>query len=263
MTLRLGWFTAGRGSGSRAMFERTLAALDDGTLDATVDFVFMHRERGEGEGSDAFMDLAGARGIPVVTHSARRFREAHGGDFAGHRDDYDAQVRELLAPYAPDLCVLAGYLLILSGPMANAYPFVNMHAALPDGPIGLWQPVIWELIADRAAETGAMVFSVTPELDKGPPVASCRFSLAGPRFDGLWTAIEGVGVDALRDIGEKQPLFKAIREEGLRREPLLLVEALSLIAGRANLPSPGGSFGDPQDVTAQVDAALAGRAPRP
>ena len=26
MTLRLGWFTAGRGRGSRAMFERTLAA---------------------------------------------------------------------------------------------------------------------------------------------------------------------------------------------------------------------------------------------
>ncbi len=71
MTLEVGWFTAGRGPGSRAMFERTLHAIDAGSLDARVTFVYMHRERGEGEGSDAFMDLARAREIPVVAHSAR------------------------------------------------------------------------------------------------------------------------------------------------------------------------------------------------
>ena len=260
MTLRLGWFTAGRGAGSRAMFERTLSALDAGTLDASVEFVFMHRERGEGEGSDAFMDLAQARGIPVIAHSARRFREAHGGDLAGHRDEYDAEVRALLSPYTPDLCVLAGYLLILSEATANASPFVNLHAALPGGPVGLWQPVIWELIARRAGETGAMVFSVTPQLDEGPPIAFCRFPLTGPRFDALWAAIEGAGLDTLKAEGEEQPLFKTIREEGLRREPLLLVEALSLIEGHARLPQPGGSFGETQDVTARVESALAGQA---
>ena len=46
MTLRLGWFTAGRGPGSRGMFERALAAIDDGSLDAQIAFVFMQRERG-------------------------------------------------------------------------------------------------------------------------------------------------------------------------------------------------------------------------
>lgn len=257
MTLRLGWFTAGRGPGSRAMFERTLAAIDNGTLDATVAFIFMHRERGEGEGSDAFMELAATRGIPVIAHSSRRFREAHGGDFEGHREQYDAEVRSLLRPYGADLCVLAGYLLILSDAMAKAYPFVNLHAALPGGPVGLWQAVIWELIATRASETGAMVFSVTPELDKGPPIAHCRFDLTGPRFDSLWSAVEGVGLDALKTAGEDQPLFEAIREEGLRREPLLLVEALRLATYQPTLPTPGGAFGEPQDVTTQVEAALA------
>ena len=34
MTLRLGWFTTARGSGSRAMFEAVASAIADGTLDA-------------------------------------------------------------------------------------------------------------------------------------------------------------------------------------------------------------------------------------
>ena len=264
MTLEVGWFTAGRGPGSRAMFERTLHAIDAGSLDARVTFVFMHRERGEGEGSDAFMDLAHAREIPVVAHSARAFREAHGGDLAGHRDAYDAQVRELLAPFSSDVCILAGYLLILSEPMVASGPFVNIHGSLPDGPIGLWQHVVWELIEARAEGSGAMAFLVTPDLDRGPPLAYCRFPLRGPRFDGLWLAREQATAEELRQAqGEDLPLFQAIRTEGLAREPTLLVETLRLLAaGHVRLSSgmatdAAGSVLAPRDLTAQVDAALA------
>ena len=269
MTLRLGWFTAGRGPGSRGMFEAALDAIDAGRPDAQIDFVFMHRERGEGEGSDAFIALAESRGVPVVTHSSKRFRETH-GDFASHREAFDARALQLLSPLpSPDLCVLAGYLLILSDPMVEAFPFVNLHAALPHGPVGLWQKVIWELIDQRAQETGAMVFHVTPELDRGPPVAFTRFPLCGEPFDALWPTADGASARELAATeGEAHPLFAAIRRHGLLREPPLLVETLSLLAageirvGGGQVTARDGQPAAPRDLTALVDAALAAGAAR-
>ena len=257
MTLELGWLTAGRGPGSRGMFEGVLAAIDDGSLDARISFVFMHRERGEGEASDAFMDLASSRGIPVESLSSSRFREEHGGDFATHRAEYDARVLERLRPHAADLCVLAGYLLIMSPALTHAYRFVNLHPALPDGPVGLWQEVIWELIEAGARESGATVLLVTDELDKGPRIAYARFPIVGPPFDVL--RARG---DALRAEGEAQPLFAAIREAGLRREPLLLTETLKALArgGVAvrdeRVVDASGAPIEPRDLTAEVEAAL-------
>ena len=263
MTLDLGWFTAGRGPGSRGMFEKALAAIDDGSLDARIAFVFMHRERGEGEGSDGFMDLAASRGIPVETLSSRRFRDAHGGDFAAHRAEFDAQVLDLLRPYRVDLCVLAGYLLIFSPALTRAYPFVNVHPSLPGGTVGLWQQVVWELIDARATETGAMTFLVTDELDRGPPITYARVPLRGPALDGLWDALGAERSDVLceRD-GEDHPLFRAIREAEVRLEPALLTETLKAFArgdivvrGEAVVDASGRPI-EPSDLTAEVQAAL-------
>lgn len=257
MTLELGWLTAGRGPGSRGMFEGVLAAIDDGSLDARIAFVFMHRERGEGEASDGFMDLAASRGIPVESLSSARFREEHGDDFAAHRAEYDTRVLELLRPHRADLCVLAGYLLIMSAALTRAYPFVNLHPAAPDGPVGLWQEVIWELIETGARSSGATVLLVTDELDKGPRIAYARFPIVGPPFG----ALRARG-DALREEGEAQPLFAAVREAGLRREPLLLTETLKALA-RGDVAVRGerivdasGTPIEPLDLTAAVEAAL-------
>ena len=263
MTLELGWFTAGRGPGSRGMFERALAAIDDGSLDARIAFVFMHRERGEGEGSDGFMDLATSRGIPMETLSSIRFRNEHDGDFPAHRAEFDTQVLERLRPYRVDLCVLAGYLLILSPPLTHAYPCINLHPALPDGPVGLWQDVIWELIDTAARESGATMLLVTDELDKGPPVTYTRFPIAGPSFDDLWEQAAAQSPEALRAQGEVQPLFRAVREAGLRREPVLLVETLKAFAGGSvavrgeTVVDASGSPLGPRDLTSVVEAALA------
>ncbi|MEX2599870.1 MAG: formyltransferase family protein [Dehalococcoidia bacterium] len=245
------------------MFERALAAIDDGSLNARVEFVFMHRERGEGEGSDAFMDLAAQRSIPVESLSSARFREERGGRFSDHREEFDARVLEMLDPYKPDICVLAGYLLILSPLLTNAFPCVNLHPALPDGPVGLWQKVIWGLIETKAEESGVMTFLVTDELDKGPPISYARFSLRGERLDTLWRQADGQPVPALQATqGEQHPLFAAIRAEGVRREPLLLLETLKSIAN-GEVVIRGGSVLDgtgapitPYDLTQQVDAAL-------
>ena len=257
MTLRLGWFTAGRGPGSRALFERTLAAIDDGSLDATVEFVFMQRERGEGDGSDGFANLAASRAIPVVSLSSQRFRREHGGDFASHREEYDARVVELIRPYEVDVCVLAGYLLVLSPVLVGTSTFVNLHPALPDGPVGLWQQVIWELIDRRATETGNMTLVVTNDLDRGPQLAYDRVPITGDGFDSLWEAIGATPSAQLKaEAGEDHPLFCAIRAAGVRREPILLLETLKAIAqGSLSATDPPGT---PLDLTEQVEAALRG-----
>jgi phosphoribosylglycinamide formyltransferase-1 len=263
MTLQLGWFSTGRGRGSYGMLERALQAIDSGDLDARLQFVFSNRERGEGEGSDQFFDLVESRGIPLVHHSSPKFRRAHDGKFDAYRQEYDARVLELLADYSPDLCVLAGYLLIFGPELCRSFTHINMHPALPDGPKGLWQSVIWDLIGGRASETGAMVFLVTEEVDEGPPIAFTRFALRGPRFDELWSGLGDTPVSALRERdGEEYPLFQAIRQEGVRREPVLLLETVKGFA-RGELRIVNGRVLDasgqpalPRDLTAQVEAAL-------
>ena len=260
MSLRIGWFTAGRGPGSRGMFEHTVAAIAAGNLDAAIEFVFMHRERGEGEGSDAFMDRARSLGIPVANLSSLRFRREHGGDFASHRAEYDSMVHDLIRPYHVDLCVLAGYLLIFGDDLRSAYTFVNLHPALPDGPVGLWQKVIWELIDARAHETGAMTFIINEELDKGPRLAYTRFSLAGPAFAPLWAGIGDATAEQLRTAqGEAHPLFAAIRAAGVRREAPLVTATIAAVAAVAiRIDAPPDT---PLDLTAQVEAALASASP--
>jgi phosphoribosylglycinamide formyltransferase-1 len=255
VTLKLGWFTAGRGPGSRGMFERALSAIDDGSLDVTIEFVFMHRERGEGKGSDGFIDLAKSRGIPVTNLSSVRFRKKHDGDFESHRNEFDSQVVELIRPYEADVCILAGYLLIQSPVLNSAYDFVNLHPALPGGPVGLWQKVIWDLIDQRADETGNMTLVATEELDLGPRLTYDRVSIQGGDFEGLWAAIGESSSEVLKNAqGENHPLFQAIRAEGAKREPVLLVETLKAIAdGSLSLSNPPQQ---PLDLTGRVEAAL-------
>ncbi|MCH7793364.1 MAG: hypothetical protein IID31_13920, partial [Planctomycetes bacterium] len=62
--------------------------------------------------------------------------------------------------------------------------------------------------------------------------------------------------------GEAQPLFAAVREAGLRREPLLLTETLKALArgdvavrGERVVDASGAPVG-PRDLTAEVEAAL-------
>ena len=264
MTLRLGWFSTGRGQGSYGMLQRVLHAIDAGELDAQVQFVFSNRERGEGEGSDQFFDLIESRDIPLLSYSFRKFRQAHGGQFDPHRAEYDAQVLKLLSPFTPDLCILAGYLLIMSPALSRAFIYLNMHPALPGGPKGLWQSVIWDLIAHRAAETGAMVFHVTEVVDEGPPITFTRFSIRGPQFDEHWALPAGQQVEGLQArYGEDHPLFQAIRQQGVRREPLLLLETIKAFA-KGELLVHEGKVVDghrrpilARDLTQQVEAALA------
>ena len=230
--LKLGWFSTGRGEGSRGLLELVLRQIASGDLPVTFEFVFQNRERGEAEGSDRFQDLVRSHGIPLVTLSSRRFRKERGaGGFSEVRLEFDREVMRLLDGYQPDLSVLAGYMLYTADELCKRFTMINTHPALPDGPIGTWQQVIWQLIEQQANETGTMIHLATEEWDRGPTITYYSFPLHGPLFDPLWKQIKGRTIDDLRATeGEQLPLFQRIHEEGVKREPHLLVETIRAFA---------------------------------
>lgn len=228
--LDIGWFSTGRGAGSQGLLRFVQDRINKGLLEARIKFVFSNREWGEAEGSDQFFRLVGDYGLPLVTVSSNKFRRARGGRFADLRADYDQQVMDLLDPYKPDICVLAGYMLIVGGTMCRRYSLLNLHPALPDGPTGTWQEVVWRLIESRATQTGAMVHMATEEVDRGPVISYCTVPLTGDGFDYHWQALAETDLDRIRESqGEEFHLFQAIRQAGYRREPYLLFETLRAV----------------------------------
>ncbi|MCH7605981.1 MAG: hypothetical protein IH962_02395 [Chloroflexi bacterium] len=229
--LNIGWFSTGRGTGSQGLLNFIQRRILSGRLEAEIQFVFSNREPGEAEGSDQFFRLVEGYGRPLVTFSSSKFRRQAGGRFADHREEYDGHVMDLLSGYQPDICVLAGYMLIVGGTMCRRYTLLNLHPALPDGPIGAWQEVVWKLIETRASETGAMVHLATEEVDRGPVVTYCTVPLTGPLFDPHWHALHQQDLARIKETeAEEFPLFKVIRDEEYRREPHLLIETLLAVA---------------------------------
>jgi len=207
-------------------------AIKSGEIEAEIAFVFSNREPGESKESDLFLKLVDDYHIPLVTLSYQKFKARKGvanshqqGGLLLWRLDYDREVMSRLQDFHPDLCVLAGYMLIVGEEMCQRYNMINLHPAAPGGPKGTWQEVTWQLIDNRAKETGAMMHLVTPELDKGPPVTYCVFPIRGEPFDRYWRESEKLPPGPkTRD--ENDPLFKLIRKYGLAREFPLIVSTL-------------------------------------
>ena len=221
--LNIGWFSTGRGEGSRGLLNFVQQRLAETGADARINFVFSNRERGEAEGSDEFFRLVDGYKIPLVTHSSAEFRKRIEGRFSAHREEFDLEVMDKLSGLDADICVLAGYMLIVSGKMCRQYPLLNLHPALPDGPTGTWQEVVWELIETKAKKTGAMVHLATEEVDRVPTT--------GQGFVEHWAAIEGREIGSLKqDEGENLTLFRKIRDEQYKREPYLLFETLRAVS---------------------------------
>ena len=229
--LNIGWFSTGRGEGSRGLLDFVQQRLIETGADARISFVFSNRERGEAEGSDEFFKLVDGYGIPLVSHSSSAFRKAIGGRFSAHRDEFDQQVMDKLADREADICVLAGYMLIVGGKMCRQYPLLNLHPALPDGPTGTWQEVVWSLIEAKASETGAMVHLATEEVDRGPVISYVTVPITGPGFDQHWESLKGKDLEQIKETeGEDYALFQAIRREQYQREPYLLFETLRAVS---------------------------------
>ena len=229
--LSIGWFSTGRGEGSRGLLNFVQKRLIETGADARINFVFSNRERGESDGSDRFFKLVDGYGIPLITHSSSAFRRDVGGPFSAHRDEFDQQVMDKLAGREVDICVLAGYMLIVGGKMCRQYSLLNLHPALPDGPTGTWQEVVWSLIKTRAAKTGAMVHLATEQVDRGPVISYVTVPITGPGFDQHWESLQGEDLLRIKKTrGEDFALFQAIRREQYRREPYLLFETLRAVS---------------------------------
>jgi folate-dependent phosphoribosylglycinamide formyltransferase PurN len=237
---QFGWFSTGRGKGSRELFKVALSGIDSGQIrDAGISYVFCSREPGESPETDKFIELVKNSGIPLVCFSYQKFK----GDKPDNdvdeplpewRLEYDRHVMDLLKDFRSDLCVLAGYMLIVGHEMCQKYSMLNLHPAAPGGPKGTWREVIWQLIDTKASETGVMMHMVTPELDKGPVVSYCKFPITGEQFDDYWQAVAGqTSAEIKLSQGEDNQLFKAIREQGLKREfPLILTTMASFSSGK-------------------------------
>jgi folate-dependent phosphoribosylglycinamide formyltransferase PurN len=240
---KLGWFSTGRGQGSRNLLTSIQESIKSGEIKAEIEFVFCSREPGEAKGSDIFIKLVRDYSLPLVCFSYQKFRKSRGSPAADPhalpdwRLDYDREVMARLKDFQPDLCVLAGYMLVVGNEMCRKYHMINLHPAAPGGPVGTWQEVIWQLIENGTDASGVMMHLVVQELDMGPPVTCATFTIRGKDFDQYWSESAGMTVEQLRvSQGEENRLFKQIRLNGATRElPLVVATVKAFSEGKVRI----------------------------
>jgi folate-dependent phosphoribosylglycinamide formyltransferase PurN len=254
--LSIAWLTTGRGPGSYGALEYTLGAIDSG-LPVELAVVFVNRERGEAEPTDRLIAMAESRGVPVETLSSVAFRKARGGKigkpgepFQPWRFEYDAEVAARLGQYDFELGVMFGYMLIATEPLFGKFTFINDHPALPDGPVGTYQEVIAQLIRTGARESGCMMNLVTGDLDRGPALSLCRFSIRDAANEALWS--DRLSADAPLQEMMVTPLYADIRARGVARERPFLAQTLRALSDKSLIIPPTEAL----DLTAVVESAV-------
>lgn len=112
--------------------------------------------------------LARARelGIPAVAVDHRPFR--------GDRAAFEAALTGALAPFAPDILCLAGFMRVLTAGFVGRWEgrMLNIHPSLLPKYRGLDTHA--RAIAAGDAEAGCTVHEVTPALDDGPILGQAR-----------------------------------------------------------------------------------------
>jgi phosphoribosylglycinamide formyltransferase-1 len=243
--LNIGWFSTGRDEAARQLLQAVQDKSHRREINGKITFVFSNREPGETKESDRFFKLVRSYNIPLVCLPHKRFRI--GGEEKAWRIKYDREVHNKIESFAPDLCVLAGYMLIVSEELCHKYDMINLHPAPPGGPTGSWQEVIWMLIQNRAEAAGAMMHLVTPELDRGPVISYCHFSIRDEPFTGYWQR------------NNKDMLFRLIRQYELAREfPLIILTLQALSRGEVGIKDKGvvdeqGKLISGYDLSGKVD----------
>jgi phosphoribosylglycinamide formyltransferase-1 len=268
---KIGWFSTGRGAGSKALLKTTYDAIKSGDLAAEIEFVYCARERGETEPTDQYLDMVKEYGIPLISFSYQKYRAMRGmpspdlsQPLPQWRIDYDKEVLEQLKKFRPDLCVLAGLMIVTSPVMCEKYAIINLHPAAPGGPAGTWQQVIWKLIETKANTQGIKMHVAIPELDMGPTATYCTFPIRGKAFDLYWDEIKGKTIEDIKKAqGVENPLFKAIREHGAVRELPLTVATLKVFSqGKIKITKDrqvvdtAGHVIKGYDLTAEIDEII-------
>lgn len=239
--LKLGWFSTGRGPGSRNLLREVMEKKEAGLLNIELSFVFCNWDNTEEpnprkEQRSQFFKMVKDYGIPLITISWKSFKpNLWNVNKDRWRAEYGKEIRKKIADKKFDVGILAGYMLWIDDITCKQYNFINLHPALPDGPKGTWSEVIWQLIREKKDKQGVMVHSVTSEWDRGVPFTYCEFPIVGGDYDILWKEIDDKLKtksldDIIKDEGHENALFCKIREEGSKRELPLIVETIKQLA---------------------------------
>ncbi|KGQ17752.1 Phosphoribosylglycinamide formyltransferase [Lysobacter dokdonensis DS-58] len=162
---RIAVLASGRGSNLQALLD----AITARTLDADIVGVFSDR-----------LHAPALERVPVELRWSRDAKAY------SPRAEFDAELADALDAVRPDWVVCAGYLRLLDERFVARFRgrLLNIHPSLLPAYRGLKTHA--RALADGAAEHGASVHFVSPELDAGAVVAQARVPiLAGDTPDAL------------------------------------------------------------------------------
>jgi phosphoribosylglycinamide formyltransferase-1 len=160
-------------SGSGTNLQALLDAIAAGELEAEVAVVVSDRP------DAGALARAAAAGVPAVSLPLACRRDPTA------REAFDRRLADVVAAFAPDLVVLAGWMLILSPAFLDRFPgrIVNVHPALlpADGgdevasshgalPALRGPRVVRDALVHRLPVTGATTHWVTTTVDAGPVI---------------------------------------------------------------------------------------------
>jgi len=146
--IKLGVLGSGRGSNFQAIYKNIL----NGTLKAEVVVVISNKE-------SKMLKIAEEYGLISVFLDPKGFTS---------KEEYDAELVNILKKHGVDLVVLAGYMKILTPVFINAFPakILNIHPSLLPSFKGLHPQ---QQALDAGVKfSGCTVHFVTIELDSGP-----------------------------------------------------------------------------------------------
>jgi len=167
---RIGVLVSGRGSNLQALIEASRA----GSLGAEIAVVISNVDKVYA------LERASRAGIPAL------FRDHRGRS----REQYDAELLEILRAHAVDLVCLAGFMRILSPVLVRAFPraILNIHPSLLPAFPGL--DAQRQAIDHGVKVSGATVHLVDEGLDSGPIVLQEAVAVReGEPWEGLATRI--------------------------------------------------------------------------
>ncbi len=158
---RLAVLISGSGTNLQAIIDATEAGV---VGDTRVVVVVSNRKKAYG------LVRAKKHGIPTIYHPLKPYR-----DDGRSRQTYDADLAKHLAPYRPDLVVLAGWMHLFTQPFLQHYPgrIINIHPALPGTFPGTHaiERAYEAYGRGEIDETGVMVHYVPDEgVDDGPVI---------------------------------------------------------------------------------------------
>ena len=222
--LNVGWFSTGRDEAARQLLQAVRARINAGHINGKISFVSGNREPTQTKESDLFFALPRSYNIPLICLSRKSLKTVRKEEW---RTEYDQEVNVRIAPLACDICLLAGYMLIVSQVPSQEHDMTSLHPAPPGGPLGSWQAVMWALIDTKPDTAGAIMHLVTPESDRGPVVSYCLFSIKGETFAQYWQK------------GDTNALLRLIRRHELAREFSLITLTLQSLS-RGEISIRGG-----------------------